>query len=758
MEQECKYARGQMVKRIFGPPEVEGLLEEHVRNCPDCAARLAAYRRIRDDVGGLEPVPLPEQVEETLAERMELALAEGPDEDLVPARPEPEIPGAVKAAIAVGALLALVGLTMLVMVVFRGDYEPPAPAAVLTSAQGEVQVQDPGSSRWREARAGESLMPGAMVRAEGDGAALLSADSVWWRLDGFTALALGMPGEFELLQGRLYGDCRAPDDEPVHLLSQQGSIECTEGRFVAVLTPERLRVTCLSGEVNVRSGDEEQILAPGSRTMVHKGRPAGPARDSRLGEAEHWLKAFDEDGERILSRRQLASVPVTDTEARLPAGIRVEDLEVDLRLRGALALVQFEVRVRNDAAEPWEGSLRPAEALLPLPLAQVSEPMRVEPGERAIGRAAALCVLTNREGAHSLGLNLRNWTSLPVESLRLAAEVKVEGGISELELPLHGVEVRNRDEFTWSWRAEGVEPAGPIVLEYVPRRDDMVDALRLTGGQEDLTVVGWRPRPRPDEWPGRNAQILIAFDATADFGPGGHSYAQDVLEEILGALPTGSYTALAVYDGRVKLDPDPLLRHFPARVETMLAALWQLEGQAAEPVPFFESAIALAAGMDGPGSLLYVTGRGQQPPEPEPLPEGMRVFVLRLGVDEVNPQWGEFCAGAGEALAAALPQAMAPRMAALDFLSNLRWPTLMGAPALRLAGGRRAVLLAGPGQFANQPVVAICRTPGGGSLAGEFQAAAGGRELEREFALRPSRLGGPLVEELVLMLRSTAGL
>ncbi|MFO7959307.1 MAG: hypothetical protein R6X33_19665 [Candidatus Brocadiia bacterium] len=756
---KCSDARRQMVKSLFGPPEAEGPLQEHLRNCPDCSERFAAYRRMKEEVVELEAAPFPGQVEDTYEERLGEALEQEPDGDLVPARPDPETPGAVKAAIVVVALVGLVGMTVLAMAVFRGDYEPPSPVGRLAQIAGTVQVQDPGAPRWREARAGEDLMPGAMVRSEGDGSALLTTDLADWRLDGFAAIGFGRAGEYELLQGRVHGACRPPEGETVQLLSQQGTIACAEGRFVAVLTPERLRVSCVSGEVTLTAGEGERTLRPGQRAMVHKGEPAGPVRDGRVAEAVHWLKAFNDDGERLLTRRQLASVPLTAAHPVLPATVGMERLEVRLLVRGPLALVQFEARLHNEGDEAWSGALRPTDVLLPPAMAEVGPSLSLEAGQDGVARAAAVCVLRNREGSRSLGLNPANWVRGPIGTVDLHVDAAVAGGIDQVGLPLHGVRERNLDGFTWSWQGRDVDPTAPFSLEMAPENDETVDALRLAGRGGEYALIGWQPKPRADQWPGRGAHILIAFDATADFGPGGRGYAQEALEAVLGALPTGSFTALAAYDGRLKLDPDPLLRHFPVRVETMLAALWQLDDTSdGEPAPFLENALALASGIEGESTLLFVTGRNVEPPGEVEISEDVTAIVLALGADAPGVALGDFCARTG-GLAAGLPHQMAPRLAALDFLSNLRWPALDAPPVLHLRGTESAVVLTRPGQFANQPVVALCRLDPGADVAGTVEAEAGGRSMKREFELRgePSAPGGPLIEELVERLRALSG-
>ena len=107
--------------------------------------------------------------------------------------------------------------------------------------------------------------------------------------------------------------------------------------------------------------------------------------------------------------------------------------------------------------------------------------------------------------------------------------------------------------------------------------------------------------------------MLLAFDATADFGPGGPAAAQEVLEVLLGAIPPAVPTALVAYDGGLRLDREPWAANLPPRVESLLASLWRLEdgGDRAHAADFLARAVELAGGAQGEKVLIYVTGAGE---------------------------------------------------------------------------------------------------------------------------------------------------
>ena len=99
---------------------------------------------------------------------------------------------------------------------------------------------------------------------------------------------------------------------------------------------------------------------------------------------------------------------------------------------------------------------------------------------------------------------------------------------------------------------------------------------------------------------------------------------------------------MMAYDGKVKLDPDRLMRHHPERVEAMLRRLWQLgDGGKRETAEFLRAAVVLASGAEGEGLLLFVTGRNEvgAMDEWEGVPPGaeLRVAVLQIGADGPEP-------------------------------------------------------------------------------------------------------------------------
>jgi hypothetical protein len=285
-----------------------------------------------------------------------------------------------------------------------------------------------------------------------------------------------------------------------------------------------------------------------------------------------------------------------------------------------------------------------------------------------------------------------------------------------------------------------------------------VDALGLEGERGPEALVAWRPEPPRADWVGKDRSVLVAFDPAADFGPGGRHYAQEVLEALLGVLPSGSSTAMLAYDGTVKLDPDGLSQHLPARVELMLQSLWELPGEGgAGGMGFLQRAADIVASPDNERILVFVTGReGAGRGIRLRIPEGdgsLRVAILELGADAPADAYRAFSRQTG-GVALALPASQAPEMAALDFLANLRWPAWREVGFSAHGPGAGALLL-GEGRFANQPVLAVVRLqPGSRSLVGRFEGRSAGQRLAREFDVSLPE-GSPLRGEQIRQLAAT---
>ena len=93
--------------------------------------------------------------------------------------------------------------------------------------------------------------------------------------------------------------------------------------------------------------------------------------------------------------------------------------------------------------------------------------------------------------------------------------------------------------------------------------------------------------------------------------------------------------------------------------------------------------------------------------------------------------YGRLCARSGGA-AVALDPDESPRLAAFDLLVALQSAAVRSA-SVESGGAGGAVVLAGPGGFANAPVVALVPLPASGGVAGTMRADVAGKALEKRF-------------------------
>jgi hypothetical protein len=758
---DCKEARRLVLRPLLGPsderPDLD--LARHLSVCRECSAYDEGCRRVRDEVRGLEPLDGPAELGELIAQGVRQAFAERPGLKHPPASPAPEIPSHKKALIVVGAIVLLMAATAGLLAAFRGEYKPVPPVAQVGLFAGKVDVRLPGTSEWRAMGLREFLPPGVQFRTDRDSLLELRSEGAEWRLPAMSALALNGPAAGELLFGRVCVRCEGTT--PVRLASEQGTVDCVKGEFTAAMSLSRLRVGCVSGKVTLTGDEGPAALEAGQCAVEAERRLSGPVRSVRPGQLAHWLMEFDRYGEQRLCPRQLASVRVTSGVPALPDALKVEYLDVAAAVRGPVALVNTTLSVRNTGAEPWQGTVRSADVLLPPVLAQAgSGELSIAPGRSGTFETSALCLMQSRMGFYALGLNAAEWTRQEIPRLRVTVDATAEGGLRSFRCPTMDYSARRPGVVRWSAQREHVSPLSPVVLEFEFSRADGADALALETPERVQLLAGWRAEAVEDEWIRKGRNVFPAFDASADFGAGGPAYAQEVMESLLGFLPPGASTALIAYDGTLKVDRDPLMRHVPARVEAMLDALWRLDdggrGQTAE---FLAAAVNLASGAKGEGLLMFVTGRdtpGDLTDVAKAAREsGLRVAVLQAGADEPAPAYRALCAATG-GVAMALPDSVAPDLAVADFASNLRSAGLARVSVSVRNGAAR--LLCAEGGFSGQPVAALLELPPGAEAAeGEFRAQAGESALKGDFAFHikaDTVLSGPLVRGLVQDLRA----
>ncbi len=702
-----------------GLPEADRrALDQHLQDCDACRGRAQHYAAIRDEVAGMQPAALPPEAREALLDGLRERAPTPEPLSAPPADPKPESTALHRTLFVVCALLALGLLVLVLMTAFRGEMEPVPTAAEVTYWSGGVQARGPGSGNWHEFFRGDAVLPGGALHTEADGLASLTSPTARWWMDGSTALALGDAGAAELAQGRICARCTATEQQPVRLMTRAGTVTCAGGEFVARMSGMRLTVACVEGSVDAAG----TRLEAGQEGILAEEKLIAPVRPVRTAGLTHWLLRFAPVYGEALTPRRLASVPVAPEQPALPEGVSIEGLKVGLTARGPLVLVRLSGRLRNAGAGPCRAALSAERLMLPHPLAQTG-PVSVDLPAGGDGdfRLSAVCVLPERAGRHILGLNPRAWTGAPIGRVELRVDAHGEGGLREVALPVQGFSARRRDAVEWSWSAEQFPADEPIVLDMELAKPGRVDALGLGGRR----LCAWRPDAGDGEWISKGQRVLLAFDATADFGPGGPAAAQEVLGVLLGAIPPAVPTALVAYDGGLRLDREPWAANLPPRVESLLASLWRLEdgGDRAHATDFLARAVELAGGAQGERVLIYVTGAGK-PADAAALdalkcPPDVRIVVVQVGAVRLAEAYARLCARGGGA-AVALDPDEAPLLAGYDLLVALQ-AAAVHAASVQPDGGE---VLSGAGRFANAPVVALA---GGGDA--EFRAEAGGRPL-----------------------------
>ncbi|MHC5033919.1 MAG: hypothetical protein ACYTFZ_02635 [Planctomycetota bacterium] len=752
----CRAATRQVVRALLVPAEgtVEREVAGHLQLCPDCAQRASTYQRIRDDVQGLAPVEMPEELAELAEEAVRQALAAPEAPKRPPACAKPERPHWEKVLMSLGALGALVLLAIGLLAAFPGKGRRIESAGEIILCEGKVEMKAPGASKWHTIGPREFLTEGALLRTDPGSLLKVRGDGVEWWLAGMSSIALGDSRTAELLAGRAYIRCDGTAESATRLASANGSVSCSQGEFTATVSLKRLRVSCISGTVAMGGELRPEQLLPGQNAMLVEGERSGPVRQARKAEVTHWLGSFESYEGRRLLPRHLAVVPLAPDVPALPEEIAVDELRVRVLLSGPVALIELSAAIRNKGSRPWRGLLSTGGLILPVPLAEArSDEVEVEPGQKRELRVAALSLLRLRDKYYGLGLNLFAWTEGEVGKLTLEVNATAEGGVREFDCPTLDHRLKKPGEVQWVRHVEQFDPKTPIVWELAFAEREGVDALCLDTATGREVLVAWRPNPASDEWLKEGRSVFVAFDAAGDFGAGGRTCAHEVLEGLLGFLPSGSSTALLAYDGTVKLDPDRLMQHFPVRMELMLESLWGLQdGKLPGGPGFLRRAIELvAAGKD---ERLLVLVAGRHPEVEETLralqvPPNLRIATLQVGEGAPADAYRELCARTG-GVAVALPESQSPDLAVFDFLSNLRWPAVRQA-AVRIEG---AEPVTANGDFASQPVAAlvpVSRARRGAT--GRFKADLGDNRLARDFSLQQPRvLDGPTAEQLARAL------
>ena len=351
---KCRDAGLLLVQTMFAAPaqQEHDDLAEHLRVCADCRLRAVRYKRIRDEVAGMDRAVFPPEAQEMLMDGLRQSTAAAPvAAPKPPADPRPESSTLHRVLFFTFAMLTL-GLVMVgLLTAFRGEMAPIPVAAQVAYWTGKVYVQTVGGSNRHELTRGEAILPGTGLLTDPEAVLALTSDTARWWVDGSSALALGEGGTAELARGRVCVECTAPEDQPVRLMTTGGMVTCSTGRFVARVTPTRLTVACVSGSLSVGPADAPTRLTAGQQALMAEEALVGPVRKVRVAELTDWLTRFAAGAGEGLTPRQLASVPLAPERPALPDGVSVEQLDCVLTARGPLVLLKLNGWLHNAGAE-----------------------------------------------------------------------------------------------------------------------------------------------------------------------------------------------------------------------------------------------------------------------------------------------------------------------------------------------------------------------------------------------------------------------
>jgi hypothetical protein len=749
---KCRHARVSLAKTLWESAHDERL-EAHVAQCTRCRLASARYRRVQRALAQVRTPGVPESAAAALAQLARDPPGRLPGEGPPPASPRPELPAAAKAVVAVLASVLLLGFVGVGLALSGARGEPTTPAAHLTGVEGAVELRVAGPPGWRGVSPGTALASGDALRTGTDGIAQVRDGVAGWRLAPLSALRVVGGGQAEAMYGRVLMECEAGGECGELVVGDRPVVRCVEGSLIAQSTGRRLQVGCVAGRVQLLGPEGAVDVRPGEWAMTMDGKPVGGVRLRRMAEAMHWSLADAGAADEYYAPRQLAAIPLRADPA-LGAGLSVDELVLDVRLRGPLAVLVVSATVRNAGGDTWSGRVS-AGSLAPGPvIADVAGTLVVGPGEQGHVRSVALSLLRCRERRYAFGLNLRNWTAGDIERLTLVLDAAADGGIASIECPTFGYRARRESRARWTWDREAASPGAPVVVELRVRRRNAVDVARLEGTRRTVDLAAWVPWSRDARGIAPGSVVLLLYDPAAASGPGGWCYAQQVAETVAYGLPPRCYIGLMRAAEGAGLLGDGFVPSSGPHLEALMARLWEGGGPAGAgrpagsgsgPAMVRPDAVVCIAGPRGPGAEVprFLEVAGFDGP----------MVALQAGTDLPSPEWVEVCERMGGGVFA-LPGSMPPHLAASDALGGL-WEGMI--TGVTVAGGGAASFPMGRSGFAGQPVLAVL--PGGGSGAVAFAARAGAGTVESE-ARAPQReplLAGELADELIRELEAAVG-
>jgi len=728
-----------MVRMLFGAilPEQKGELERHLVGCAACRSRLKSYDNVRRAICKLEPERVPPEA----VEACELAAREGQarkgKRPKAPADPRAMRGWLYRAAVLAAVLLSVALVNGVILWLASGSYEAQPDVGRVLWRSGRVEVSYSGGRSWVPLNEGAELVGGAALRTGEDGLLKIKTQAAAWWLDRSSAILLSGPRRGRLLSGRCFVERSGTPGEPVRLESPQGTAACIEGSFVASVSPLRSFLTVTAGKAIMESSAAESLEVLGNQAVVAiQGCPVEPVRETDVRLATHWLRRFEIAGRCPLSMEEVARLPLRPAQHALPDAVLLHDVTLRLIVRGPMALASVEAGLKNEGEAAWQGALDAADLFYPGALCTVpSEPVELPPGGLARVHSYAVLVL-QRRGAHwRLAVMPQGWTRRLVERFSLEVEGRASGGFATAECLTHPLRLEcQASGVSGSYEANYLEPEPPVVLDFAFRQEQGCELFVF--GSEDAAqrygLVACRGLFKPAQSGAEVEKYLLAFDATADYGSAGRTYAHELVEELVNRVPASAEVGFVAYDGKVKRLPETAKRYEAPKLEKMLTALWSLQGIGrAAPGALFQQLMQASAGTED-AVLFYVTGN-DEPPSVHGPAGGAKAFCVQVGVDDAREFYRTACSASGGAAVGA--GALHPEAAAAELFRDMKWEGLTSARIEVEEGGRALKVLSRPGDFSNRPLLFLVAISEGARLRGRFVATTAHQTSDKHFAL-----------------------
>jgi hypothetical protein len=630
----------------------------------------------------------------------------------------------------------------------------------------EGETWAPGSAADRgDDWTGSPLPRDATVKTRSDGRLKVALGGTYVWIDGESELQILGPSDVRLRRGRV-GVSKRGTEKPFRLLTPFGIVEQDAevvGALTAWATPERLLVACLDGEMTLSDLRRERVrIEAGRLGVVTAGCLLAPERAADRETFAAWMRHFDAVGPAEKAMDAGVWRPRVSRKSALSTGTQLEELSLEVLLRGPLVAVRSRAKLRIPPGETIPSRPQPRDLVFPAPdAASVIVDSPAGPSTELTVQIASVSVMEPTGERFCFALLPGAWTTAPMRIVSVTVEGRAVGGIQELESNLRDLRVEHdRLGVSAMWRGGDVSLSRPLVFAVTFREPAGADLVLLaageggkTAGGTDEAVVGAWDVSQPDADRRPFATVILGVDATGGYGPNGLDTVCTLAEALIDQLLPHRFGGLLLYDGAeltVLQYPSP--REIEGIARDIRAALWSVvpaptagDGTAflrraldaerlAEPGEYLvlitdgnprlaEEVGALAPGLDLAGALVVEMGLGApasgcRPDKPHP-----GVDVLRLG-PEVDP------VAAAQAL-----------------LGNLPWRT-GGSRRLTIGEGGEVVrALPSRSTFGNRPVAALARFEKGVNAAIVGLATGGNRATpatQWEVALDRSEAFGPV--------------